>query len=143
MCVDVQGLSATMRGTSGSVKMGMLRWQSRLAEFFTERFSIHHNRDVREDIVAAARPLAAHCGNGLQRLTKNPKVDVKFEWRQATISETLTQEGLLNLAAPTLVEAIGQTIANACRAAGPIKPDIDHVILTGGLMRIIEASATA
>lgn len=132
--VDVQGLSATMRGSSGSVKLGMLRWQSRLAEFLTERFRTHHNRDVREDIVAAAR-LQRTVEMALQRLTKNPKVDVKFEWRQATISETLTQEGLLNLA-PTLVEAIGQTIAAACRAARADQADIDHVILTGGLMRI-------
>lgn len=132
--VDVQGLSATMRGTSGNIKLGMLRWQSRLAEFFTERFRANHNRDVREDIVAAAR-LQRTVEMALQRLTKAPKVDVKFEWRQATIAETLTQEGLLNLA-PTLVEAIGQTIAAACRAARADQADIDHVILSGGLMRI-------
>lgn len=132
--VDVQGLTASMRGTSGSTKLGMLRWQGRLAEFFTERFRTLHNRDVREDIVAAAR-LQRTVEMALQRLTKAPKVDVKFEWRQATISETLTQEGLLNLA-PALVEAIGQTIAAALQAARADQADIDHIILTGGLMRI-------
>ncbi len=132
--VDIQGLTASLRGTSGNIKLGMLRWQSRLAEFFTERFRTHHNRDVREDIVAAAR-LQRTVEMALQRLTKTSKVDVKFEWRQATISETLTQEGLLSLA-PTLVEAIGQTINAACHAARADIADIDHVILTGCLMRI-------
>ena len=132
--VEVQGLSAAMRGTSGSIKLGMLRWQSRLAEFFTERFRTLHNRDVREDIVAAAR-LQRTVEMALQRLTKAPKVDVKFEWRQATIAESLTQEGLLSLA-PALVDAIGQTIASACRVARIDQADIDHIILTGGLMRI-------
>ncbi len=132
--IDVQGLTATMRGSSGNTKLGMLRWQSRLAEFFTERFRTLHNRDVREDIVAAAR-LQRTVEMALQRLTKTPKVDVKFEWRQATISESLTQEGLLGLA-PALVDAIGQTIASACVAARIDQAEVDHIVLTGSLMRI-------
>ena len=132
--VDVQGPVAAMRGTSGNSKLGTLRWQSRLAEFFTERFRTLHNRDVREDIVAAAR-LQRTVELALQRLTKNQKVDVKFEWRQSTIAESLTQSGLLTLA-PHLVEAISQTIEQACAIARVDYVDIDHVLLSGGLMRI-------
>jgi molecular chaperone DnaK len=132
--IDVQGLLATMRGSSGNTKQGTLRWQSRLAEFFSERFRTLHNRDVREDMAAAAR-LQRTVEMALHRLSKSQKVDVKFEWRQAAIAETLTQEGLLALA-PPLVEAIKLTIRQACAAARIDYADIDHVILTGGMMRI-------
>lgn len=132
--IDVQGLVATMRGTSGNMKLGTLRWQSRLAEFLAERFRSLHNRDVREDIVAAAR-LQRTVEMALHRLTTSSKVDVKFEWRQATITETLTQDGLLTLA-PQLVEAIMRTVQQACSVARIEVADIDHVLLTGGLMRI-------
>ncbi len=132
--IDVQGLTATMRATSGSIKLGTLRWQSRLAEFFSDRFRTLHNRDVREDIVAAGR-LQRTVELALQRLMKSPKVDVKFEWRQATISESLTQDDLLKLAA-NLVDAIKQTIEQACHAARVDHNEIDHLLLTGGLMRL-------
>lgn len=132
--VEVQGLAATMRGTSGNAKQGTLRWQSRLAEFFSERFRALHNRDVREDIAAAAR-LQRTVEMALHRLGKSHKVDVKFEWRQASIQETLTQEGLLALA-PPLVAAIKQTVEQACKMARVDYADIDHVLLTGGMMRI-------
>lgn len=132
--VDVEGLVATLRGTSGNSKLGTLRWQSRLAEFFSEQFRSLHNRDVREDIVAAAR-LQRTIEMALQRLTKSPKVEVRFEWRQAAIAETLTQDGLLALA-PPLVEAITHTIHQACAAARVDYADIDQVLLSGGLMRI-------
>ncbi|MCC6509566.1 MAG: Hsp70 family protein [Pirellulaceae bacterium] len=132
--IDVQGLNASMRGTSGSLKLGTLRWQSRLADFFSERFRTLHNRDIREDIVAAAR-LQRTVEMALQRLTKSQRVDVKFEWRQASIAEALTQDGLLRLA-PNLAESIVQTIHQACLAARVDHADIDHVVMTGGLMRI-------
>lgn len=132
--VDVHGLVATMRGTSGSNKTGSLRWQSRLAEFFSERFRSQHNRDVREDIAAAAR-LQRTVEMALHRLTRNVTVDVKFEWRQSAINETVTQVGLLAMA-PHLVDAIGQTIQQACIAARVEYPDIDHIVLTGAMMRI-------
>lgn len=132
--VDVEGLNATLRGTSGNMKLGSLRWQSRLAEFFTERFRSLHNRDVREDIVAAAR-LQRTVEMALHRLTGTAKVDVKFEWRQATIAETLTQEDLLALA-PQLVDSILRTIQQACGVARIEFADIDHVLLSGSLMRI-------
>lgn len=122
-----------MRGTSGNSKLGSLRWQSRLAEYLTDRFRTVHNRDVREDIAAAAR-LQRTVEMALHRLTCSQKVDVKFEWRQCTIIETLTQEGLLALA-PHLVEIISQTIQQACEAARVDIADIEHVLLTGSLMR--------
>lgn len=132
--IDVQGLSATMRGSSGNTKQGTLRWQSRLAEFFSERFRSLHNRDIREDIAAAAR-LQRTVELALHRLSKSQRVDVKFEWRQAAISETLTQDGLLAMA-PPLIDAIRQTIQQACTTARVDYADIDHVLLTGGMMRI-------
>ena len=131
--IDVDGLVATMRGTSGNSKLGTLRWQSRLAEFFTDRFRALHNRDIREDIAAASR-LQRTVEMALHRLTRTQKVEVKFEWRQCTIVETLTQEGLLVLA-PHLVDVISQTIQHACSAARVDLADIEHVLLTGGLMR--------
>lgn len=132
--IDVKGLVATQCGSSGNLKMGTLRWQSRLAEFFSERFRATHNRDVRDDIVAAAR-LQRTVEMALHRLTKSPKVDVKFEWRSASISESLTQEGFLALA-PNLAQSITHAIHQACASARVDLADIDHVILTGGLMRI-------
>ncbi len=132
--IDVQGMQATMRGTSGNMKMGTLRWQARLAEVFSERFRTLHNRDVREDLVAAAR-LQRTIEMALHRLTKAAKVDVKFEWRQATISESLTHEGLLTLAAP-LVEALQLAVSGACATARIDAAEIDHVVFTGSMMRI-------
>ncbi|MFO1065328.1 MAG: Hsp70 family protein [Pirellulales bacterium] len=132
--VEVEGLTATMRGTSGNIKLGTLRWQHRLAEVFEEKFRTQFGRDIRQDLAAAAR-LQRTVEMVLQRLTKNSKVDVRFEWRGDSIEESLSQEALLKMA-PQLVEAIGQTIRRACTTARVEPSEIDHILLTGSLLRI-------
>jgi eukaryotic-like serine/threonine-protein kinase len=132
--VEVQGLTAVMRGTCGNMKQGLLRWQQRLAEIFAEKFRNQYARDVRQDLGAAAR-LQRTVEMALQRLTKSPKVDVRFEWRGNMIAESLSQESLLGLA-PQLVEAIGESVKRACAIARVEPSEIDQILLTGSLMRI-------
>lgn len=132
--VRTNGLSATLLGTSGDWQLGSLRWQSALANFFAQQLQQRTGNSIREDVAAATR-LQRTVELAFDRLTRAPKVDVRFEWRGTNIDQTVTQTGWLELT-PQLTESLSKSVLAACKAAKLETSDIQHVLMIGGMMRM-------
>ena len=132
--LHASGLEVKQLGVSGSWKLGSLRWQSRLTEYFVGRLKEQTGRSVKDDLAAATR-LHRTVELALDRLTRSSRVEVRFEWAGASIEQTITQDGLIKLA-PELSQAIADTIRRACAHAKTDVGEIDHILLAGGLMKM-------
>ena len=71
----------------------------------------------------------------MDRLTRSPKVDVRFEWLGKTIEQAVTQVGFMKLA-PALGESMTKVIHGACKIANTEIRDIDDVLLVGSMMHM-------
>ncbi len=132
--LHAQGLEVRQLGCSGSWKLGSLRWQHRLTEYFVTRLQEETGRSIRDDKAAATR-LQRTIELAMDRLTRSSRVELKFEWSGAAIQQTVTQEGLVKIA-PELCAAIASTIREACANAKTDSGEIDHILLAGSLMQI-------
>ncbi len=132
--LHASGLEVKQLGVFGSWKLGSLRWQSRLTEYFVGRLKELTGRSVKEDLAAATR-LHRTVELALDRLTRSSRVEVRFEWAGASIEQTITQDGLVKIA-PELCQAIADTIRQACAQAKTDVGEIDHILLAGGLMKM-------
>ncbi len=132
--LHASGWEVKQLGVAGSWKLGSLRWQNMLTEYFVGRLKELTGRSVKEDLPAATR-LQRTVELALDRLTRSSRVEVKFEWQGASIQQTITQEGLVKIA-PELCKAIEQTIRQACAIAKTDVGEIDHILLAGSLMRM-------
>jgi hypothetical protein len=128
------GLEARHLGVSGSWKLGSLRWQSRLAEFFAARLKEQCGESIREDVTAATR-LQRTVELALDRLTRSPKVEVRFDWKGASIQQTVTQDGLVKVA-PELTKSIEDSIVEACQNGKTEVGEIDHILLAGSMFKM-------
>ncbi|MEO8269143.1 MAG: Hsp70 family protein, partial [Aureliella sp.] len=128
------GLEVKQLGVSGSWKLGSLRWQNRLTEYFVGRLKELTGRSVKDDLPAWTR-LQRTVELALDRLTRSSRVEVRFEWEGASIEQTITQEGLVKIA-PELTQLIEEAILQACTAAKTDMGEIDHILLAGSLMKM-------
>ena len=128
------GLEVKQLGVYGSWKLGSLRWQNRLTEYFVGRLKEATGRSVKNDLAASTR-LQRTVELALDRLTRSSRVDVRFEWEGTSIEQTITQEGLVKIA-PELTQLIEEAIRQACTAAKTDIGEIDHILLAGSLMRM-------
>lgn len=132
--IQVRGLTVQQLGTSGSWKSGSLRWHNRLAEYLALQLREQTGKSIREDVLAATR-LQRTIEIAMDRLTRESKVAVRFEWLGTTIDQVITQDGLFKIAAE-LPAAIDSAIQGACQAAKTDPSEIDRVLLVGGMMGI-------
>lgn len=132
--LQITRTSVEQLGLHGSWKRGSLRWQSLLAEYFTGVLADKTGKSIREDIGAATR-LQRSIELAMDRLTRNARVDVRFEWSGAMVEQTVTQAGLVKIA-PEFVGHIRESIAKACEASGVGLGEIQQVLLAGSMMRM-------
>ncbi|QDV22187.1 protein kinase domain-containing protein [Aureliella helgolandensis] len=118
----------------GSWKQGSLRWQALLTEYFVGALQEQTGKSVRQDVPAATR-LQRTIELAIDRLTSAAKVEIRFEWSGASITQVVTQDGLVRIA-PELVESLRQTVRAACAEAQLATSDIQHLLLTGSMMRM-------
>lgn len=125
---------AHSQGSCGDWRMGTLLWQSALTNYFIQQLSDCTGKSIKEDVLAATR-LQRTVELAIDRLTRSPKVDVRFEWLGKTIEQSVTQAGLLKLA-PQLGEAVIRVITEACKIAKIEMQQINEVLLVGSMMRM-------
>lgn len=119
---------------TGHWKFGSLRWQHLLTEYFETVLKEKTGSSIRNDISAATR-LQRSVELTLDRLTRSPKVELRFEWQGVTIQQSVTQQGLVKIA-PALCNAIVTSVTNALNDAGVDPSQIDHVIFAGGMLKM-------
>ncbi|MEZ6136588.1 MAG: Hsp70 family protein [Pirellulaceae bacterium] len=141
--LHASGTSVKQLGLHGNWKLGSLRWQNALTEFFVGELRAKTGKSIREDVSAATR-LQRSVELAMDRLTRTPKVEVRFEWRGVTINQVVTQQGLVKIA-PAMVESLQQAIQGACQNARVDIAEVDHILMAGALLRIkpIQAIVTA
>lgn len=130
--LHAQGSCVTQTGVHGSWKLGSQRWQHLLAEYFVGQLKEKTGRSIRDDVSASSR-LQRTIELALDRLTRASKIEVRFEWEGVSVSQVITQEGLVRIA-PMLSKAIQDSIHGACTAAMTDASEIDHVLLSGSMM---------
>lgn len=130
--VHACGNEARLLGNHGSWKLGSLRWQHLLNEFFIGELRKQTGYSIREDVAAATR-LQRTVELALDRLTRAPKVEVRFEWQGASVSQVVSQEGLVRIA-PQLVQSMREAITSACNKARVEISEIDNVLLCGSML---------
>ncbi len=129
-----QGTTVQSLGSCGDWQLGTLLWQSTLASFFSQQLLESTGKSIREDISAATR-LQRTIELAMDRLTRAPKVDVRFEWLGKTIEQSVTQFGFMKVA-PALGESITKVILGACKIAKTEIGEIDDVLLVGAIMHM-------
>ncbi|MCA9127735.1 MAG: protein kinase [Planctomycetales bacterium] len=132
--VRAQGNTVTQLGVHGSWKLGSGRWQHLLTEYFAGQLREKTGKSIRDDVAASTR-LQRTVELAMDRLTRTPKLEVRFEWEGIAISQVVTQEGLVRIA-PVLTKAIGDSIQSACAAALSDVSEIEAVLLTGSMMNM-------
>ena len=132
--IRAEGSVVQSLGSCGDWQLGSLLWQSSLASFFSQQLLEVTGKAIREDVAAATR-LQRTIEMSMDRLTRSPKVDVRFEWLGKTIEQTVTQVGFMKLA-PTLSESMTKMIHGACRIANTELHEIDEVLLVGSMMHM-------
>ncbi len=132
--IRAEGTTLQSLGSCGDWQLGSLLWQSTLANFFSNQLLEMTGKSIREDVNAATR-LQRTIELAMDRLTRTPKVDVRFEWLGKTIEQTVTQFGFMKLA-PALTEAVTKVIQGACKVAKTEITKIDHVLLVGSMMHM-------
>ena len=129
-----QGTMVQSLGSCGDWQLGTLLWQSTLANFFSQQLLELTGKSIREDISAATR-LQRTIELAMDRLTRAPKVDVRFEWLGKTIEQSVTQFGFMKVA-PALSESITKVLLGACKIAKTEIGEIDDVLLVGAIMHM-------
>jgi molecular chaperone DnaK (HSP70) len=119
-------------GNCGHWKLGQMRWQHLLVQYFSQQLQEKTGAAIRSDVAAATR-LQRTIEIAFGQLTGNRKVDVRFEWAGASLHQTVTQEGLLQIA-PELPKSLQQSISRACAIAKIDVSEIDQVLLSGGML---------
>ncbi|RMF44138.1 MAG: hypothetical protein D6753_03320 [Planctomycetota bacterium] len=119
---------------SGDWRLGIQRWQARLAEHLARKIQTLTNSSIREDVTAATR-LQRTVELAMDRLVHGNKVDIRFQWRGVTLDETFTQEQLLAIC-PDLTEALLGCIQQACQSAGMDPAELRTVLLAGSMLRM-------
>jgi len=132
--IRVEGATVHALGSCGDWQLGSLLWQSQLANFFSQQLIELTGKAIREDVAAATR-LQRTIELSMDRLTRSPKVDVRFEWLGKSIEQTVTQVGFIKLA-PALGESIAKMINGACKLAKCEIAEIDEVLLVGSMMHM-------
>ncbi len=131
---ETDGSIVRQTGVHGSWKLGSLKWQHMLTEFFVGALQERTGKSIREDVASATR-LQRTVEVAMDRLTRTPKIEIRFEWEGASVTQVITQEGLLKIA-PQQASAIQESILGACKMAGAGLDEIQHVLLCGSLMRV-------
>lgn len=132
--VKADGSIVRQTGVHGSWKLGSLRWQHMLTEFFVGVLKEKTGKSIRDDVSSATR-LQRTVEVAMDRLTRTPKIEIRFEWEGAKVNQVITQEGLLKIA-PQQAAAIQHSILKACEMGQTSVQEIDHVLLCGSLMRV-------
>lgn len=132
--IAAEGNIARQLSVKGSWKHGSGRWQHLLAEYFGGVLKEKTGKSIRDDVAGATR-LQRTVELAIDRLTRTPKIEVRFDWEGASICQVVTQEGLLRIA-PDQVQEIQAAITGACQTAQIELEEIDHVLLSGSLMRV-------
>ncbi len=121
---------------SGDWRLGIQRWQARLAEYLARKIQSKTGSSIREDVAAASR-LQRTVELAMDRLVHGNKVDVRFQWRGVTLDETISQDQFLSIC-PDLAEALSSCIQDACRSANLEPGQLDAVLLAGSMLRITQ-----
>lgn len=132
--IQVQGMTLKQLGGCGHWKLGTQRWQHLLTEYFASTLMEKTGKSIREDVAGATR-LQRSVELAMDRLTRARKVELKFDWMEASIQQTITQDGLVKIA-PDLTSGLQQSISSACTTAKTDLGDIDHVLLAGSMMKM-------
>lgn len=132
--VHVRGSVAQQLGTCGHWKLGSLKWQRLLTEYFASTLSERSGKSILEDVAAATR-LQRTVELAMDRLTRTSKVDVRFDWQGTSIQQTVTQAGLVKIA-PELTRSLQESIHSACRIAKTDRSEIDQILLVGSMMQM-------
>ena len=132
--IRAEGSVVQSLGSCGDWQLGSLLWQSQLTSFFAQQLQEMTGKSIREDLAAATR-LQRTIELSMDRLTRSPKVDVRFEWLGKTIEQAVTQVGFMKLA-PALGESMTKLIHGACKIANTEIRDIDDVLLVGSMMHM-------
>lgn len=128
------GTTARQLGSCGHWKLGQMRWQHLLVQYFSQVLKEQTGKSIRDDVAAATR-LQRTIEIAFGQLTRSRKVEVRFEWEGAAIKQPVTQEGLLKIS-PDLRESLRQSITSACATARIDLSEIDQVLLGGGMMHM-------
>jgi hypothetical protein len=132
--VRCDGNSVQSLGNCGDWQLGIPRWQSALANHFSQQLTELTGKQIREDVVAATR-LQRTIELSVERLTRAAKVEIRFEWLGKSIDQTVTQAGFLSLA-PLLQESITKVVAGACKHAKVEIAQLEEVLLCGSMLRM-------
>ena len=132
--LESDDLLVRQRGVGGHWKLGSLRWQNLLTEYFVHALHSKTGKSIRNDALAATR-LQRSVELAMDRLTRNSKVAVKFEWQGAVVEQTMTQAGLVKIA-PDLCKGISRSIDRALQTAGLRATEIDQILLSGSMMQM-------
>lgn len=132
--IRAEGTTVQSLGSYGDWQLGSLLWQSMLAGFFSNQLLEMTGKSIREDVNAATR-LQRTIELAMDRLTRMPKVDVRFEWLGKTIEQSVTQVGFMKLA-PALSESISKVIQGACNVAKIEMAKVDQVLMVGSMMHM-------
>ncbi|MDX1929281.1 MAG: Hsp70 family protein [Pirellulaceae bacterium] len=132
--IRAEGTTVKSLGSCGDWQLGSLLWQSTLASFFSNQLLEMTGKSIREDVNAATR-LQRTIELAMDRLTRTPKVDVRFDWLGKTIEQSVTQFGFMKLT-PALGESITKVIHGACSIAKTEIAKIDDVLLVGSMMHM-------
>lgn len=142
--IHAQGSSAHQLGTCGHWKLGIQRWQHLLSEYFSQQLLERTGKSIRDDLSGATR-LQRTIEMAMNRLTQTSKVDVRFDWEDESVRQTVTQEGLVKIA-PELSKCLTESIQSACAIAKVDPSEIDQVLVAGAMMkmkpiqRVVEAA---
>ncbi len=132
--VQVRDTVAQQVGVCGHWKLGAQRWQAKLAEQFAAELLRKTGKSIRDDVAAATR-LQRTVELAVDRLASAHQVDVRFDWLDCKLQQTLTQEDFLAIC-PELSSALQQTIVKACAAAKTDLADVDQVLLAGSILHM-------
>ncbi len=132
--MHVHGLTVTQLGVGGHWKLGSQRWQHLLTEYFATVLKEKTGQSIRDDVAGATR-LQRTVELAMDRLTRTSKVELRFDWRDTSVQQTITQEGMVKIA-PDLTLSIQQAVALACETAKVDLSDIDYLLLAGSMLQM-------
>ncbi|HBE72432.1 MAG TPA: hypothetical protein DDW52_30220, partial [Planctomycetaceae bacterium] len=131
--IKMEGNIARQVSVHGNWKLGSLRLQHILTEFFAGELRSKAGGVIREDPAAAMR-LQRTIEVALDRLTRTPKIELRFDWRGKRVEQVISQEGLAKIA-PQIIDALKHSILRSAEIAGVAMSDIDQVLLCGSLLQ--------
>jgi eukaryotic-like serine/threonine-protein kinase len=133
-CLKVSENFVEMLSASGDWKLGSQRWQHLLTEYFVGVLQQKTGKSIREDASAATR-LQRTIEFAMERLTRMPRVDVRFDWLGSRVEQTITQHGLVKIA-PNMCSAMEQVVTEACSKARISFSQLGHILLAGSMLHM-------